>query len=116
MINIFKKVTLVFVLTPYQASKEHIMKLNTVKQIAEEEGIEYVDMNNYVEEIGIDLDNEMADSGHALISGSEKNSIWLGKYLQDNYEITDRREDEEYENWNAVDDAYEKIRLEKAGM
>ena len=118
IINICReeKVALVFVLTPYQASEEHIMKLNAVKQIAEEEGIEYVDMNNYIEEIGIDLDSEMADWGHALISGSEKNSMWLGKYLQENYRIADRREDVKYENWDAVKEAYEKARMEKTGM
>ena len=118
IINICReeKVALVFVLTPYQASEEHIMKLNAVKQIAEEEGIEYVDMNNYIEEIGIDLDSEMADWGHALISGSEKNSMWLGKYLQENYRIADRREDVKYENWDAVKEAYEKARMEITGM
>ena len=71
------------IVAPHIVIDEDMRTYNRIREIAEEEGIEYVDMNNYIEEIGIDLDSEMADWGHALISGSEKNSMWLGKYLQE---------------------------------
>lgn len=105
-----ESVTLLFVLAPYQMPADQAMKLNAVKEIAEEQGIEYLDMNNYIDEIGINLDTEMADWGHALISGSEKNSIWLGRYLQEEYGLINRHGDSEYETWNIIYDAYEEIK------
>lgn len=95
-------IDLVFVVTPYQATDCHMRKLRTVKDIAEEAGIPFVDMNNYVSEIGIDLLNDMYDWGHAKKVGEEKNSLWLGSWLLKNYDLEDRRGETGYSYWDIV--------------
>lgn len=97
-----EKVELIFVVTPYQAPDYHIERLNTVKDLAEENGIVFLDMNNYVDDISIDLENDMYDWGHAQKIGEEKNSIWLAKWLAENCDVEDRRGDADYSYWELV--------------
>lgn len=66
-----ENIDLLLLVTPYQASTDHIRIFNSIK-VADNEQVEFIDMNSYVEEIGIDLSTEMGDWGHALVSGTEK--------------------------------------------
>lgn len=95
-------IDLLLVVTPYQANSEHIRIFNSIKDLADDEGIEFIDMNSHAAEIGIDLSTEMSDWGHAMVSGAEKNSIWLGDYLMSKYMLEDRRGDDAYTSWNDV--------------
>ena len=112
MIELCKEedIPLLFLLTPFQADEASISYINTVADIAQEMGVPFVDMNCHVDEIGIDLENEMCDWGHAVVTGSDKNSRWLGAYLSDHYDMADRRTDMAYENWNQIYDEYYQIK------
>ena len=61
-------------------------------------------MNSYVTDIGIDLDTEMYDWGHARMGGNIKNSEWLAEFLAENYDVSNHKENSEYERWDEVYD------------
>lgn len=103
-------IPLLFLLTPFQADEKTISYINTVAELAEEMAVPFLDMNCYVDEIGIDLDREMCDWGHARVTGGDKNARWLGAYLMEHYDITDNRMNADYAAWNEIYNTYVRIK------
>lgn len=65
-----------------------------VEKYAARYGLTYLNFNNYTKEIGLDLTKDTYDAGvHLNLSGAEKLSVYFGKYLKDNYGLTDFRND-----------------------
>lgn len=65
-----------------------------VSELAERNGIKY---KNFIEDfdmIGYDIQNDFYDSQHMNCVGAEKFSKVLAKYITDNYDVPDRRNDE----------------------
>ena len=102
-------VELVFLVTPYCMFEEHAERLKSVKSIADEREIPFVDMNDYIDEVGLDYSEDLVDWGHVNYSGSSKVSHWLGKYLIENYEITDRRQCRGYDSWRNLSTVYNEL-------
>ncbi len=72
-----------------------------IQEWSDEHNAGFLDMNLFTEEIGIDWKKDTKDGGdHLNPSGAEKASMYLAKYLEANYELTDHRTDEEYDGWN----------------
>lgn len=73
---------------------------NGIQALADEFGLTYVDMNLLNEEIKINWQTDTKDAGdHMNIYGAEKVSGWLGRYLVENYGLTDRRGEALYAPW-----------------
>ena len=81
-----------------------------IEAYAEKYGLTYLNFNKYRTEIGIDLMQDTYDQGdHLNIYGAEKLSVFFGKYLTENYDLTDYRtvpavsaeyeKDIEFYNW-----------------
>ena len=81
-----------------------------IEAYAEQYGLTYLNFNKYRTEIGIDLMHDTYDQGdHLNIYGAEKLSVFFGKYLTENYDLTDYRtvpavaaeyeKDIEFYNW-----------------
>lgn len=88
---------------------------------AEKHGLSYINFLDKTEEIGIDYKTDTYDAGlHMNLSGAEKLSRWLGKYLTDSYGLSDRRGEEELsQRWQIKIEAYEnekKAQYEYYGM
>lgn len=66
-----------------------------VQNIADEYGVEFIDFNSMdmMEEIGYDYYYDGADAIHTNIRGAKKLTAYIGKYLKDNVQLTDFRED-----------------------
>lgn len=81
---------------------------NGIKKFAEEENIEFLDLNILKKEIGIDWENDIADAGeHLNYFGALKVTKYLGNYLSEKETLTDHREDEKYKKWNEALKRYE---------
>lgn len=77
-------------------------KHNGTAQCAEELGIPFLDLNCMTKEIGIDWQKDSYDGGdHLNLSGAEKVTDYLGKYLRDNYHFRENYSDETLRRWNA---------------
>lgn len=81
---------------------------NAVKSFAEEEQIEFIDMNIPKHRVSIDWNTETADKGYHLnYSGVRKATKFIGKYLSELNILEDHRGDENYKSW---DEALERFK------
>ncbi|MCC8075015.1 MAG: hypothetical protein LIO95_03590 [Clostridiales bacterium] len=70
-----------------------------VQALADSYGLTYIDFNweAMLNAIGFDIDTDMKDMDHLNVKGAEKLSDWLCDYMRENYELPDRREDEDFD-------------------
>ncbi len=108
-----KNLNALFVITPYTVTEHEQKSINYMKEVAEEKGFPFVDMNRYKDEIGIDFSADFRDFGtHTNINGAEKVTAWFENYLKENYVNTgvlseDHRGDSKYDSWQEAYELYE---------
>lgn len=82
---------------------------NGLAEYAREHGLDYLDMNLKLNEIGIDWAKDSLDRGdHLNCSGAEKVTEYLGEYLSKYFEFEDHRGKEEYAQWQQEAEEYTK--------
>jgi len=108
-------VELWFFITPYAITEDDQKIYNYIENIAIEEGIPYVNLNDpeYIKAMDFDFSCNLADELHVNIAGSEKLSDFLGSYLKEKYDLPDRRGDDKYSSWDV--DA-RTLRMERADV
>lgn len=80
---------------------------NAIAVLAEEMGLEYLDLNYMPEEVPIDWATDTFDGGdHLNYAGAQKVTAYLGKYLWNMGIFEDKRGNEEYEAWNEAKKAF----------
>jgi len=81
---------------------------NGIKKFAEEENIEFLDLNLLKNKINIDWDKDIADNGeHLNYYGALKVTEYLGNYLSEKSTLEDHRLDQRYKKWNEALKRYE---------
>ncbi len=88
-----KDVEVLFVDTPQFMSVSERGKAMTVYSILEEAGINYVSYSNELDMFGLDPKTDFYNSGHVNYYGAEKFTKVFAKYLDENYDLPDRRND-----------------------
>lgn len=76
---------ILFITVPYYSGE--YMYQDAMKEYAKSHNCEYLNLLEYVEEIGIDGDTDFSESDHLNKSGADKVADYLGKYIADNYGI-----------------------------
>ena len=96
---------------PYPAVDIEISKSKYYKKICDEYSV------NYINFIGSDVVNYNIDffdkTAHLNPSGGRKVTDYLGKYIIENYNIADHREDVNYDFWNQDYDKYIDFKIKK---
>lgn len=70
------------------------------KEFADSHNLDFIDMNLNASEFGFDWKTDTCDGGdHLNVYGAEKVSKYLGKILQEKYNIPNRKDDENYSYW-----------------
>ena len=81
---------------------------NSLAAYAEEHQLSFVDMNLKLEEIGMNWKTDSLDKGdHLNLSGAEKVSLYLGKYIAKEYDLPDHRGKSRYRDWTDESANYE---------
>ncbi len=93
-------IELFLVVSPYPSKPEHEMVYNGLEDLAKEKGILFINSNHDFEEMGMDLMTDFSDTSHLNISGGTKFTDYLGKILDEKYDLPDRRGDERYTSWD----------------
>ena len=94
-----EKIKLILVEIP-SADSWSYAKHQAIVKYAEEKELPFVDFNMILDEIDFDWTHDTPDGGdHLNVYGAEKVSKYMGKYLNENYEIPDRRQDSNYSSW-----------------
>lgn len=92
---------LLLIKTPYAITAEDQTYYNRVAQIAEAEGVPFLNYNLLYDELGLDFATDMTDPAHLTYAGSQKFTAHLGAYLAGHYALQDKRADEAYAHWHA---------------
>ncbi len=95
-----ENIPLVLITSPFEATEEEASRFNALAQIAEEEGVPFLNFLKTYDEEGIDAASDFYDRGHLNNEGIAKFSHILGQYLADHYELRDCRMIEGF-IWNA---------------
>ena len=73
---------------------------NGVKQFADEEGIEFLDLNEKKDEVAIDWSQETSDKGdHVNYPGARKTTKYLGEWLNEKNILENHKDDTNYTYW-----------------
>lgn len=101
---------LIFINTPYDYNstagssswvKEPAKMFNKVAEIAKDNNIPFINYCDKMNEIGFDFKTDMNNSSHTNIWGAVKVTMNLGKFLKENYNLSDHRNDNKYAQWNS---------------
>ncbi|MDR1564119.1 MAG: hypothetical protein LBS74_04090 [Oscillospiraceae bacterium] len=92
-------VDLLLLNTPYCISPQSQSKFNRVAQIAEEQGVPFLDCNLLLDDIGLDYSKDYIDLVHTNVVGSEKIGKYVGDYIKQNYTLPDSRGNPAYTWW-----------------
>ncbi|MDE6984931.1 MAG: hypothetical protein K2O99_10450 [Lachnospiraceae bacterium] len=92
-------IDIILMYLPYTMPESHLRVANWGYVSAENNGIVY--LNFVYEDIDINYATDCADEGHHLnASGARKITDYLGRYLTEQYNVADHREDPEYAFWH----------------
>lgn len=79
---------------------------NAVNNLAKQYDLNYIDFNLVEDEIGFEWSTDTVDGGHSNVSGAKKWTDYIGKFLTENYEFTDRRKDSSYNDYKENEEKY----------
>lgn len=83
---------------------------NSLQKIADDNGIEFVDLNLLLDEMNFDMTTSFRDEGnHLNIHGATACTNYLAKHVKNQYQLDDCRRLNEYQDWNTACNEFEKI-------
>lgn len=83
-------------------------KHNAVKQFADKNDLDYIDLNLSLDQLSIDWNTDTRDGGdHINYYGAKKVSAYMGSYLSGLNLLTDHRQDPRFVSWNNEFKTYE---------
>lgn len=98
---------LVLIKTPYNLSETSKGTYDKVSDIAKENNIPFINYNNLISEINLKFETDSnTDCAHLNPFGAEKVSRHLAKYLVENYNLEDKRNNPAYSDWNECTQYY----------
>lgn len=103
-----KNIAVIFVQMPSLHSWNY-SRHNTVQQLADDYGVEFIDFNLKLQEIDFNISSDYRDGGdHLNFYGATKTTHYLGDFINSKYSsvLTDRRNDENYSYWTESNDAF----------
>ena len=92
--------------SPYEWKMEDY---NAVKDLADKNGVSFLDLNQETDALQIDWSQDTCDGGwHMNYHGARKISDYLGRYLRSDLGLQDHRTDQNYAQWNEDCETYMK--------
>ena len=95
-----KEQKVLFIVHAYQISEEDQKKYNYMEERIAEYGMDYLNTNDYAEEIGLEPSADFYNRDHVNLLGADKYTKFLGGYLVRNYTLPDKRNDAAYRRWS----------------
>ena len=89
-----------FVVNCYCQTETQKEEYNYMAEKIQEFGFDYLNANDYYQEIGLDYSFDMYNEDHVNVFGADKFTDFLTNYILAHYDLPDRRQDAEYSAWN----------------
>lgn len=99
-------IPLMFVATPIVTTEDEEKRFNTLAQVAESYGVEFVNTNRFYEEMGLDFTQDFYDDHHVNILGADKFTDYFAAYLNETYDLPDHRGEDAYASWDVRYEEY----------
>lgn len=93
-------IDIVFYVAPMQVFDGTQSIYNGAAEYVMAAGAEWIDCNKLQDEIGISPDTDFSNAYHCNAYGAEKVTSYMGRYLQERYELNDHRGDTAYTVWD----------------
>ncbi len=101
------QIQLMFMVVPYAGLQKQDQSLyRWAEEYAGENGVPFLNGNLYLKEMGFHPATDYAEASHLNYSGSCKYTAYLGEWLTQNYELTDRRGGQAWDSWQKYSDCY----------
>lgn len=100
------KLNVLFVIPKRVFYEEDQLRLNYAMSIIQENNMEVINFNT-LDDLNIDLSTDLYNFAHINVYGAVKYTLYLSKYLKENYDLPDHRNDESYNSW---DNEYERFK------
>lgn len=94
-----KNIPILIAVSPFPLNERQARVYEEAAQIAAEYGVDTVNGNLMYQELGMDFTSDMADGDHLNYVGALKWTSYLANYIQENYDLPDRRSDPAYDSW-----------------
>lgn len=93
--------SVMFVSAPVGEARHEQEKVNYAQKIIEKRGYEVLNFqhSDFREELGVDSDTWFYNINHMNYYGASKYTSFLSKYIYSRYNLTDRRKDKKYKEW-----------------
>lgn len=95
-----EKLNVLFVVCPYWITKDHWAKYNKMEDIIQEYGFQYLNANEYFDEMNLDFSTDFYNKNHVNLFGARKYTEFLEDYISKNYDITNHKGDIKYASWD----------------
>lgn len=105
-----KGVPILLVAAPFNDETYLSEWTNGARQLAEEYNVPFV---NGAAQGMLDTLTDLYDRGHMNSSGARKWTNYLGAYILENYDISDKRNDAAYQSWNEDYEAYREYKVQE---
>lgn len=103
----------IFTCTPNCLDEDKFAEYNYCKDIIKTRGYEVWDLNEHVDEIGLDYSVDFRDPMHTNSVGAEKVSRFAARHLRDICPLTDHSGDDVYEAWVRMGSAFHELKAEQ---
>lgn len=97
---------LIFYLTPGAVLTERRDEINGITQYLNSKNIKFIDFDKTDIVGDLDYSRDFLDYSHLSYFGAEKVSSYFGRYLTDNYDLKDHRDEPGYEAWHNSENFY----------
>ena len=98
------------------ASNYNWERIEQAEAFAKEKGVEYVDLNQISDRIGIDWEWDTNDGGdHMNLNGAVKVTTFFGEFFHAKGDLTDHRGDSHYSDWETELVEYDRLVKEMDG-
>ncbi len=98
-----------FIIMPQAVGEDRTKNQNTIAEMIESRGLDFIDLRKQIKEIGLDLKKDYYNERHTNIHGSIKVTDYLSQYFIENYGFEDKRGESGYENWDTASKNYLKL-------
>lgn len=102
-----------FVVSPYYESQIDYDKANAIASLIRSFDYDFLDANDYYEEMNINFETDFGDANHVNSLGMQKYTHFLSEYIVNEYSLADKRENANYQDWNELWEDY-KAQIEMA--
>ena len=101
-----ENVKALFIIMPQAVGEDRVKNQNTIAEMIESRGLDFLDLRKRIDEIGLDLKKDYYNERHTNLHGSVKVTNYLSEYFIENYGFSDKRGEPEYKNWQTASEKY----------